>query len=217
MDSNDLFEPGQQILLFPSCSAQSTQHCSLWSLTKQQDTHLYSGRAVQVHESTHSCAEFHTSVFLKHSMTFQARCSYSSLLVTFTRSLCSRRNLAESELWRSNVSSDFSKCCEEISSLIKLRGDEGSLLQLCRLTKTCHLSCMRMHRPQWPTRSRYTFAILYGLVFKANWSVTHFHGWLPVVYFCNKKKWIPTEKKKKKSQQVLNCRDKWMEKSLLIS
>lgn len=131
MDNNDLFEPGQQILLFPSCSALPAQRCSLSSLTKQHDTQLYPGRAVQVHESAQFCADFHTSVLLKHSTTFQAHCSHSSLLVTLTQSLCSRRNLNLSceEVWFLQISPNAVKNLR----FNKLSGDEASLLQLSQV------------------------------------------------------------------------------------
>lgn len=206
----------RQIWLFPSCSALPTQRCRLWSSQNNMTPiSALAGLCRCIRAPTPVPHTFHTSVLLKHPVIFQAHCSLSSLLVTFTRSLCSRRNLTQSELGRSNVSSDFSKCYEEISNLIKLRGAESSLLQLCRLTNTCHPPYIRMHRQQRPTRPRYSFAILFfGVAFKANWSVTHFHGSPPVVLLLQQEK---VGSNRKKFHQILNCRDKWMKKSLLIS
>jgi len=52
MDNNDLFELGQQILLFMSYLALSTQGYVFRSKKPQKtnpDTHLYHGKAVRVH------------------------------------------------------------------------------------------------------------------------------------------------------------------------
>lgn len=49
MDDNDLFGPGQADMAFPKLLSTANTTLQALKLTKQHDTHLCPGRAVQVH------------------------------------------------------------------------------------------------------------------------------------------------------------------------
>lgn len=102
MDNNDLFELGQQMLLFTSYLALSTQWYPFHSM-KPHKTNRYTSLPWQ------DCTDalqipslvltFTLHFSLSISMMFQAHCSDSSLLVRITQSLqmLSRRNLSNSK------------------------------------------------------------------------------------------------------------------------